>query len=84
LSDITRTYQPAHGAATTAGRIGNIGRSIQDSSWPGSTRLRCRSRFGAAKARPSTPFFDVGLFKNVDARDKPGHDVEVGVDGWAG
>jgi penicillin-binding protein 1C len=37
------------------------------------SRLRGRSRFGAAKARASTNF--VAEPKNVDGRDKPGHDA---------
>jgi hypothetical protein len=46
------------------------------SSWPGSSRLRGRSRFGVAKARPSTSFL-VDLNKDVDARHKAGHDEKV-------
>jgi hypothetical protein len=37
------------------------------------TRLRGRSRFGAAKARPSTSFSQVAR-EDVDARLKAGHD----------
>jgi hypothetical protein len=43
------------------------------SSWPGLTRLRGRSPFGAAKARPSAFLAPQGS-EDVDARDKRGHD----------
>jgi hypothetical protein len=43
------------------------------SSWPGLSRLRGRSPFGAAEARPSTSLGAAGK-EDVDARDKPGHD----------
>jgi hypothetical protein len=45
-------------------------------SWPRLTHLRGRSRFGVAKARPSTTFFPHDR-KDVDARDKRGHDVKI-------
>ena len=45
----------------------------QFSSWPGLSRLRGQSRFGVAKARPSTSFLLDGK-KDVDARHKAGHD----------
>ena len=47
---------------------------IGTSSWPGLSRLRGRSRFGEAKARPATPCH---WRKNVDARDKRGHDDDA-------
>ncbi|MGJ5180422.1 penicillin-binding protein 1C [Bradyrhizobium oligotrophicum] len=45
-------------------------------SCPGLTRLRGRSRFGAAKARAST--LAPHAPNDVDGRDKPGHDVRRG------
>ncbi|UFZ05820.1 penicillin-binding protein 1C [Bradyrhizobium ontarionense] len=53
---------------------GRMTESQTPSSWPGLTRLRGRSRFGAAKARPSTAARE----DDVDARDKPGHDERRG------
>jgi penicillin-binding protein 1C len=44
------------------------------SSWPGLSRLRGRSRFGEAKARPSTSYSLQSGTKDVDARLKAGHD----------
>src|SRR4051794_31867243 len=41
----------------------------QPPSWPGSSRLRGRSRFGQAKAQPSTSFF-IDRKQDVDARHR--------------
>src|SRR6202011_2349535 len=47
------------------------------SSWPGWTRLRGRSRFGEAKARPSTSFLRVGLLVHL-REDRARHQASAG------
>src|SRR6202011_6007967 len=47
------------------------------SSWPGLTRLRGRSRFGEAKARPSTSFLRVGLLVHL-REDRARHQASAG------
>jgi len=52
--------------------MGDEGSCAISPSCPRLSRLRGRSRFGAAKARASTSF--PHLPPDVDRRDKPGHD----------
>jgi error-prone DNA polymerase len=55
---------------------GSITPQRSPSSWPGLTRLRGRSPFGAAEARPSTSS-SKAVPVSVDARVKPGHDEAI-------